>query len=67
MPLSEYLIGKAEKKICTETTAALKEDRQNKRRFQANSNAYNFLSLAAIIDVNYCMTDMEAINNAETD
>ena len=66
-PLSEYLIGKAEKMVFAETTAALKEDRQNKRRFQANSDAYNFLSLAAIVDVIYCMADIDEMNNTEMD
>ena len=63
--LSEYLIGKAEKKIFSEETSALKEDRQNKRRLQANSDGYNSLSLAAILDVMFCMENVEDLSNVE--
>ena len=64
-PLSEYLIAKAENLIFSDVTRALKEDRQNKRRLQANSDGYNFLSLAALVHVMFCMTELEELSNLE--
>jgi len=65
-PLSDYHIQKYESTCVPETTEALKSDRQNMARFKANDSLYNFVSLAAQVDLLMGCTDgIESMTNTE--